>query len=82
MNFEKMESAFALVTPNLRGAHWKDAVEATVSASQLEEAGVSLEDVEQSVIFFTATVPTLDEVEEGLWSVTADGYRMGPAGDF
>lgn len=59
---------------------WKGEINATVSRADLEKHRVTLEDVREAVIHYTATVPGLSETTGGHHVVTAAGYRAGPAG--
>lgn len=86
-----MKKAFALVCPTRRGAHWKAAVNQIVTAAELREAGVSIEQVLRSVAFMTATeakaLPLRARVALGCsanetapdYVVQAGGYWAGPA---
>ncbi len=61
---------------------WRAEIQTFVSDPVLAAAGVSIEEVREAVIHFTATVPSFSrfwEGEGGYW-VTAIGYRNGPAG--
>jgi hypothetical protein len=75
--------AFDLVAPK---SHWKDAIEAVVRVSVMEAAGLTIDDVTQSVGFYTATEARTQVItgqDGSVWGylVTAPGYRAGPAGD-
>ena len=104
----RMERAFRLVDPAERARElvergiipesaaasvsWRDEIAAVVTDEQLAEARVTIDDVKQSIAFFTATeaycfreaVGSLPWVAflrcVGGWMVRADGYRKGPAG--
>jgi hypothetical protein len=104
-NQDKLGTAFDLVTPapnaavmalygvkSLRG-DWKDRIHAIVTDDDLAAAGVTIADVEEAVIHYTATIArvtrerikgttlvTYLDVVPG-YLVMADGYRAGPAGD-
>lgn len=74
-----LEAVFAKVRPT---THWKDPINAVVPLTSDELAILPY-----AVEFFTATVPTIRELSGRTWmalayySVTAAGYRAGPAGD-
>lgn len=68
---EQLEAGFKLVQPE---THWKDRINAVIEAK--DEALVY-----ESVIHFTATVPSFSPVKGNKLRVKADGYRMGPCGD-
>jgi len=82
------ETAFSLVDPSKLhpGLSWKDRIAALVTDAQLTAAGVTIEQVNASIAFFTATMPTttrekIGTSEEPGYLVLAKGYRAGPAGD-
>lgn len=79
----RMARAFKLVEP---ATHWKDPIDACFTPRQLIENAVTLNDVYESVIHFTGTVPTITLVFPAVkdspgYSVKAIGYRAGPCGD-
>lgn len=104
-----MKAAFDLVCPRanaerlvaqmpqhaevLANVTWKDAICALVTDEDMVVAGVTIEQVRDAVVFYTATVPRIDrhqiagtpwarfETPKPGYLVRADGYRMGPAGD-
>jgi len=73
--------------------HWKDPIRAVVTDDELAAAGVTIADVELAIIHYTATIAKvtrevikstsfLTYIEPiGGYTIFADGYRMGPAGD-
>lgn len=72
----RMRAAFDLVAP----AHdWRASIDAYVSDDALDAASLSLAEIADSVMFFTATEATLTRTGHG-WRVRAVGYRNGPAG--
>ena len=73
----RLTKAFNLVQP---ATHWKDQIDAFVPMEALHRDGLTLHDLSEAVIHFTATVPTIKEGRTGFF-VKADGYRAGPAGD-
>ena len=73
----KMVAAFDLIEP---AGDWRDPIFAAISHAACAAAGVTLADVVESVEYFTATVAKVTEDDFGLVTVTADGYRNGPAG--
>lgn len=91
-----MTRAFKLVDPHTRAMKlaaegkisladaqrktWKDEISALVTAEQMKEAQVTRRDIEDAVIYFTATTPDIEEDLSGTLFVRAIGYRMGPAG--
>lgn len=75
---DRMVAAFEIVEPS---NDWRDRILSVFSHSALTNAGVTLADVIESVAYFTATVPTINEDEwDGSITVSAIGYRNGPAG--
>lgn len=82
------EAAFALVDPSSRpGADWKARIAALVTDTQLAAAGVTIDQVNAAIEFYTATKPTTTREKiaptgEPGYLVLADGYRAGPAGDY
>jgi hypothetical protein len=75
---EELEVAFNKVKSL---THWKDPINKIIDVKDKDV-------VERAIIHFTATIPTfhklrnVNKVNKDLWlRVTADGYRMGPAGD-
>lgn len=73
----KMVAAFEIIEP---AGDWRDPILSATSHAALHAAGVTLEDVLESVQYFTATVANVIEDDFGLVTVSADGYRNGPAG--
>jgi hypothetical protein len=75
------------------GRDWKDRIHAIVTDDELEAANVTISDVEEAIMHYTATIPrvTRERIKgtlrvtyvDGLpgYMVQADGYRAGPAGD-
>lgn len=80
MNAEqaKMQTAFALVSPDTQGRNWKDKIDCYVSGKSLADAGVSINDVLASVLYMTGTSAKLTPVHDRSWRVTAPGYWAGP----
>ncbi len=84
--YARMAVAFSLVSPK----DWRAPIECRVSIAKLEEVGVTIEEVKEAIMYFTATSATarysdgtflMHETGEGPgYSVTAKGYRAGPAG--
>jgi hypothetical protein len=86
----RMQTAFEVVDPTCwrRGTDWKDRIDfsgkTTTIAKVLKHFGVTLEEVLESIVYMTATMPkvTRRPLADGeLLSITAMGYRAGPAGD-
>jgi hypothetical protein len=82
------EAAFALVDPSRNSClrSWKDQIAAVVTDRELEAAGVTIEQVNDAIEFFTATtaLTTREKIGTGAepgYLILADGYRAGPAGD-
>ena len=82
----KMYRAFALVSPDSWGKKdWKEAITAVIHPVDLENAGVSLEEVLESIEFYTATkaaaefIPVHGEPGVNAYVIRADGYRKGEA---
>jgi hypothetical protein len=78
----RMTRAFDLVHP---AGHWKNPVHAEVTSGQLEEAGLTIEQVAEAVVHFTGTQATLKMLyphpnQHGVtfYLVTAPGYYAGP----
>ena len=86
MEKAKMDKAFELVDPAKRGARdWKERISAWVREHELEAAGLTIEEVAEAVVFFTATEPKVEKMTmyDGTgygFYVTAKGSRAGPAG--
>lgn len=72
----QMTKAFNLVQP---ATHWKDPIAAIVPYEKLFSAGVTIEDIRQAVVHFTATTARITE-HGGYIEVRAAGYRAGAAG--
>jgi hypothetical protein len=73
------------------GRSWRDRIATLVPQERLDAAGVTIDDVRESVIHFTATEPTITAHTIGQvgirhyhgrpgYLVLAEGYRRGPAG--
>ena len=86
---ERMEKAFALVTPEKFGAKdWRCSINAWVTQEELVSAGVTIDDVREAVLFYTATpayisghLISFGQPEKGAgYIIRALGYRKGPAG--
>jgi hypothetical protein len=83
-----MQKAFELVTPEKWGAKdWRCAINAYVTAEELEKAGVTIAEVVEAIAFMTATEANVHEYNLASatpgrkgFHVTAKGYRAGPAG--
>lgn len=84
----RMNLAFSLVSPEYwgaaRGLDWKDQINAVLVEEDLKTAGVTIQEVVDSVEFMTATKATLREstvhlTNEKAYIIKADGYRRGPA---
>lgn len=85
--------AFCLVSPDeWKRGDWKDTIHAVLLASDLETAGVTIDEVAAAIEFFTSTKAKVTETtlsgnfrtefpNPKLYVVEADGYRRGPAGD-
>jgi len=69
---EVLKSAFELV----QATDWKDPIYGSFS---LEDCSKEL--MRETIVHFTATMPTFKTLEGGRVLVQALGYRMGPAGD-
>lgn len=84
MNFEnlsavdekKLKAAFKLVQNK---TDWKAPIDAYVKVEDLDELGLTLTDIRDAVVFYTATELTLARQGAGYY-VRAAGYRAGPAG--
>lgn len=80
-----LSKAFDLIDPsklNPRpGVSWRDPIHAYVTARTLAHYGVTLDDVREAVVHFTATEATVTEPGTDIYLITAAGYRAGPAGD-
>lgn len=68
---------------------WRDPISALITDTELDEAGVTIEQVKEAIVFFTATAPrvrreTIARTTVGRsgpgYFVEAAGYRNGPAG--
>jgi hypothetical protein len=68
---EILEKYFGKIQNN---EHWKNPIDAFCRA---EEQYM----VEKAIIFFTATTPTFEKMNNEWVRVRAAGYRAGPAGD-
>lgn len=73
----KMVAAFDIVEP---AGDWRDPIFSTTSHAECAAAGVTLADVLEAVEYFTATVAKVAEDDFGLVTISAVGYRNGPAG--
>jgi hypothetical protein len=71
-----MERAFDLVKPR---PDWKAAIDAYVRESDLARANVTIDNVRDAIVYYTATDATVQQAGGG-YRVWAIGYRMGPAG--
>jgi hypothetical protein len=80
MNAEqaRMKKAFALVSPDREGRHWKDRIDARITSEECRAAGVSLEEVCESVEYMTGTPAKALVTGVGRYHVTAPGYWAGP----
>ena len=67
-------------------SHWKDPIDTIIelpTMGSVEEMNM----IYKAVEFFTSTTPKFTFISHDVftnlvyWKVTADGYRMGPAGD-
>jgi hypothetical protein len=81
---DRLGRAFALVCPKAWGrADWKEEIRAVLSDADLTAMGVTLADVSESVMHYTATALSIRETStlkgERAYVVTAKGYRRGPA---
>lgn len=79
-NHEKMERAFEFVRDL---DDWRNPIDAVVTPLTKAEADI----IAESIVYFTATVPTVtpavadgNDHELKGFRFVADGYRMGPAG--
>lgn len=76
---DKMKRAFEVVAPK----DWRSAIDWRASQDTMRKrlavAGVTLDDVCEAVVYFTATVPSVTH-EGSCVVVRAAGYRAGPAG--
>ena len=78
---QRMATAFNLVANE---TDWKQPIAALVSDKMLRTSGLSIENVAEAVMYFTATIAkvTAAGTSDGSgYFVTAVGYRDGPAGD-
>lgn len=57
--------------------HWKDPIECEITVTDRAE----LDLIVDAVIYFTATIPDVEQLSETRYRISADGYTMGPAGD-
>ena len=77
----KMVAAFDIVSP---AKDWRDPIMMSGSQKAFDYVcahhGVTLDDVIESVEYFTAPVAEVTEDDFGLVTVSAVGYRNGPAG--
>lgn len=74
----RLTKAFDLVCDH---GDWKRPIDALVFDMDLDAVGLTVEDVREAVIHFTATVPVVRHPSFACWRFTAIGYRAGPAGD-
>lgn len=73
-----LQNAFDLVAdPD----DWKGPILFRFSIFDLVRTGVTLPEVLYGIKHFTATAPLLEAAGNGWYTVSAEGYRMGPAGD-
>lgn len=90
---DTLRRAFDFIAPKGPGRDWKDRIDFRATEAALdyvcELKDFTLEDLREAIVFFTATVPTIErrsvdfgggDVREMVF-ITADGYRAGPAGD-
>src|SRR5262249_16227155 len=85
---EKMQKAFGLVTPERFGAKdWRCPIEAVLTNAELVQAGLTVEDIKEAIVFMTATearhsveLARIGNLRLTIHSFLADGYRAGPAG--
>jgi hypothetical protein len=74
---EQLEAAFKKVRNK---EHWKNPVDAIIDATEDTEL------INEAVIHFTATTAEFAHIRcgpnKGKIHVKADGYRLGPAGDY
>jgi hypothetical protein len=77
----RMQKAFNLVAPK---EHWKNPVRCEVTSNQLEEAGLTIQQVCESVVYFTGTQALARLITKNpitgteFFMVTAPGYYAGP----
>lgn len=81
---EHMHGAFKYVDPTCaaRRTDWRSPIRASISAGALrviERQGFTLDDLCESIRWFTATEPKVTPTGDGVL-IEADGYRAGPAG--
>ena len=78
----RMLAAFKVLEP--LGGDWRDPINRTASVETFNLAcrslGVSMADALESVRYFTACEPVVTLTVDGRVTVTAPGYRNGPAG--
>ena len=68
---DQLEKAFDLVKNR---EHWKNPIDAYCR-------GENLAVISEAISYFTATLPSISQQENGWYRVVAQGYRQGPAGD-
>ena len=77
----KMVAAFDIVSP---AKDWRDPIMMSGSQKAFDYVcahhGVTLDDVIESVEYFTATKASVSTDDYGLLVISAAGYRAGPAG--
>ena len=80
---DRLKKAFDLVCdPD----DWRKKIDKTLyldSKGKVVETGVTIDEVREAIVFFTATEPTAKEVPASVGiavRVTSVGYRAGPAG--
>lgn len=85
---ERMERAFALVSPDLHAKRlgyasselglvsWKDPIAALVPQSELDASGVTIQDVAEAVEFFTATTASI--TAEKIGRIGSRDFRGAP----
>jgi hypothetical protein len=89
---EELEDRGLLSAASVAKVSWKDPISALVTDEDLATAGVTIDQVREAIIYFTATEPRITREKIGGkpwvhhlipldgWLVTATGYLMGPAG--
>ena len=74
--------AFDLVSSRF---DWKNEINTFVTMQHLRAEEVTIEQIVEAVAFFTATKATIRYADNRMagegYFVSADGYRLGPAGD-
>lgn len=89
---ERLVEAGLVTAQDISRVTWRDAIAATLTDVELNEAGVTIEDVRTAVAFYTGCKAQITrEKIAGVWGkkyeppvpgylVIAEGYRMGPWG--